>query len=211
MKLLVIALLIPLSVVPALMPHGAAAARLGVPVSAYPLGANISYRPVLTNAEMDCLWNFFCEGDVPLFHLASQDQLHRLGGWAQFAGVQQHGRMTMAFQLFVSQYSTVPDADGAAWSEDAFLDLTRTIHAQRYRSEPRTGRLLPSPAGGGALVAVQHSGSQDLVIMARWAGSLEIEGIASYNHGSQTAKQTAIASLALQIHLASERGVSPRA
>ncbi len=206
MKLSVIALLILLGVVPALMPHHAAAAPLGVPAPAYPLGAEISYRPALTNAEMDCLWNFFCEGGVPLFHLTSQDQLRRVAGWAQFAGVHHRGRMAMAFQLFVSRYSAVPDTTGTTWSEVAFLDLTRSIHAQHYRQKSAARELLPAPQGGGALVAVQRSGDQDLVIMARWTGSLEIEGIASYDHGSRTARQTAFASLALQIHLASERG-----
>lgn len=206
MKRSAIALLILFSVVPALMPRDTAAEHLGVPAPAYPPGADISYRPALTNAEMDCLWNFFCEGGVPLFHLTSQDQLHRVAGWAQFAGVHHRGRMAMAFQLFVSRYSDVPDTTGAAWSDDAFLDLTQTIRAQHYRQKSTARDLLPSPPGGGALVAVQRSGDQDLVIMARWAGTLEIEGIASYDHDSQTARQTALASLALQIHLASERG-----
>jgi hypothetical protein len=206
MKLSVIALLIFLSAVPGLAPHRAAAAALGVPAPAYPLGAEISYRPALSNAEMDCLWNFFCEGGVPLFHLASQDQLHRIAGWAQFAGVHRRGRMAMAFQLFVSRYSPVPDTTETAWSNDAFLDLARTIHAEHYRQESSARELLPAATEGGALVAVQRSGDQDLVIMAYWAGSLEIEGIASYKHVSQAAKQTAFASLALQIHLASARG-----
>jgi hypothetical protein len=43
--------------------------------------------------------------------------------------------------------------------------------------------------------------------MAYWAGSLEIEGIVMYAHGSAAARQVAWSSLALQIRVAADRGV----
>jgi hypothetical protein len=42
--------------------------------------------------------------------------------------------------------------------------------------------------------------------MALWSGTLEIEGIALYDHQSLPAKQTAWSSLARQLDLVSRRG-----
>ena len=155
---------------------------------------------------MDCMWGFFCEGGLPNFHVRTQDELHRMDGWGQFAGIQQRGRTTMAFDLFVSRYDPVPDETGTLWSERAFLDLQAALHAQGYHLDRRGADLLPAAREGGTLVAVQHVGKQDLVVMASWSGTREIEGIAFYDHRPPAARQTAWASLALQIHLASNRG-----
>jgi hypothetical protein len=199
-------LLVALCTAVALTPHGVQAAPLYIPATVYPPGTHIAYRPVLTNAEMDCLWGFFCEGNVPLFHFQTQDQLHRVDGWAQFAGVQRRGRTSMAFELFVSRYDPVPDETGTLWSERAFLDLRLAIQAQDYLLDRRDADLLSAASGGGTLVAVQHLGKQDLVVMASWSGTQEIEGMAFYDHRPPTARQTAWASLARQMHLASKRG-----
>ena len=204
-KSLAVLLLVAFCIAAALTPQGVRAAPLGIPAAVYPAGAHISYRPVLTNAEMDCLWGFFCEGNLPLFHFATQDQLHRVGGWGQFAGVQHRGRMTTAFELFVSRYDPVPDDTGIPWGERAFLDLKAAIRAQGYYLVPHGTDLLPAAPATGALLAVQHLGKQDLVVMASWSGTLEIEGIALYDH-RPAARQSAWASLARQIHLASTRG-----
>jgi hypothetical protein len=206
MKSLAVLLLVALCTAAAFTPQGVQAAPLRIPAAVYPPGAHIGYRPVLTNAEMDCLWGFFCEGNVPLFHFEMQDQLHRVAGWGQFAGVQHHGRTTMAFELFVSRYDPVPDEMGTPWSERAFLDLQLAIHAQGYLLDRRDADLLSAASGGGTLVAVQHLGKQDLVVMASWSGTLEIEGIALYDDRPPTARQTAWASLARQMHLASKWG-----
>ena len=202
MKSSLISLFIVLSWTAALPSQGAQAAALRIPAAVYPPGAHIGYRPALTNAEMDCLWGFFCEGHLPLFHFRMQDQLHRVAGWAQFAGVQRHGRTTMAFALFVSSYDSVPDEAGIAWSKQAFLDLEAALQAQGYHRDRHGTALLPAVPQGGTLVAMQPSGKQDLVVIALWSGPLEIEGIALYDHRPPSARQTAWASLALQVHLA---------
>lgn len=155
---------------------------------------------------MDCLWGFVCEGgNISNFHLTPQDHLHRLGGWAQFAGIQQYGRMTMAFQLFASSYDPAPGETGTPWSEWAFRDLALALHDQGYSFDRRHAGLIVSGHEGGRLLAVQPLGAQDLVVMAGWSGSFEVEGIALYRHGSRAAKHTAWTSLALQLHLAWDR------
>jgi hypothetical protein len=178
-----------------------------IPAAAYPPGAHIGYRPVLTNAEMDCMWGFVCDGPVPNFHFVTQDELHRVAGWAQFAGIQHYGRMLMSFELFVSRYDPVPDTVGTLWSKRAYLDLTSAIRAQGYRLGGRATDVLPPLPDGDALVAVQHLGKQDLVVMAARSETLEVEGIALYEHRPPAARQTAWASLARQVRLALKRGV----
>lgn len=150
------------------------------------------------------MWDFCCEGNLPLFHFETQDQLHRVGGWGQFAGLH-HGRTTMAFELFVSRYDSEPDETATPWSERAFIDLKVALHAQGYVLDRRTADVPPPTREGGTLVAVEHLGKQDLVVMASWSGTLEVEGIALYDHRPAAAKQTAWASLARQIHDASKR------
>ena len=164
MKSSLISLLIVLSWTMAPPSRGVQAAAPRLPAAIYPPGAHIGYRPALTNAEMDCLWSFFCEGNVSVFHGATQDQLHRVAGWAQFAGVQHHGRTTMAFALFVSYYDSVPDEAGIAWSKQAFLDLEAALQAHGYHRDRRNTAFLPAVPQGGTLVAMQPSGKQDLVV-----------------------------------------------
>ena len=179
----------------------------GLPSSVYPSGAHIRFQPVLSNKEMDCLWGFICEGGpLPNFHFKSQDQLHRTGGWAQFAGIQRHGRTTMAFQLFVSQYAPDSDTTGTPWSARALSDLRAALRARGYEPDERDASLLPGSDQRNAFVQVQRGGQGDLVVMALRSGDLEVEGIALYAHRSLTAKGTAWSSLALQMKLASMPG-----
>jgi hypothetical protein len=197
-------LFILLAVLAHLTPREVHAASLRLPAAVYPPGAHIGYRPVLTNAEMDCMWGFVCEGGyLPNFHFRTQDELGRLTGWGQFAGIQHAGRTTMSFELFVSRYNPVSEDTEMPWSERMFVDLTLAIQAQGYDLDRHDADLLPGAREERSLVAVQHLGKQDLVVMASWSGTLEIEGIALYDHRSPAAHQTAWASLALQIHLAS--------
>jgi hypothetical protein len=201
-------LLVLLAVLAHWIPGEVDAASLRLPAAVYPPGAHIGYRPVLTNEQMDCMWGFVCEGGhFPNFHFRTQDELGRLSGWGQFAGIQHEGRTTMAFELFVSRYNPVSDGTGMPWSEQMFIDLTMAIHAQGYHLDRHNADLLPAASEGRSLVAVQYLGKQDLVVMAAWSGTLEVEGIALYDHRSPAARQTAWGSLALQIHLASTRGL----
>jgi hypothetical protein len=178
------------------------ASPLGVPAGLYPTGAHVTYRPALTNHAMDCMWGYVCEDGLSLFHVNTQDTLHRLGGWAQFAGIRHQDRTTMAFELFASRYDSEPNLSGTPWSELAFIDLQKAIDGQGYHLVPDGIHLLTTPTAGGALVALRRDGRQDLVVMAAWSGSTEIEGIALYEH-SPAAKQTAWTSLARQIERAS--------
>ena len=189
------------------VPHGVEAESPRIPVTVYPAGAHIGYRPVLTNAEVDCMWGFTCEGGyLPNFHTNTQDALHRMGGWGQFAGIQRGGRTTMAFELFINRYDPVPNEIGTDWSELAFSDLKSALHVQGYHIDRREAGLVSVGHVGGALVAVQLLGKQDLVVMAVWSGTLEIEGIALYEHRSPAARQTAWDSLARQISRALKVG-----
>lgn len=200
----VVPLFVALFVATPLCPRGMQSVPSRIPAAIYPPGARISYRPSLTNAQMDCMWGFLCGGNVPRFHFKTQDQLHRLGGWGQFAGVHRRGRITMAFELFVSRYDAIPNAAGTPWSKQAFLDLGMALGAQGYACDRYGTSIRPPSPNGGALVAVQLLGRQDLVVMAVWSGSVAIEGIASYDH-RPAARQTAWASLVRQLQLASER------
>jgi hypothetical protein len=206
MKSFIAFLLVALYTAVTFTPQAVQAAPPGIPAGVYPAGAHIGYHPVLTNSEMDCMWGFFCEGNVPLFHFETQNQLHRLAGWGQFAGVQRRGQITMSFELFVSQYGPAGDETGIPWSERAFLDLKMALRTRGYHFERHQSDLLLAIREGDALVAVQQLGKQDLVVMATWSQGVEIEGIALYDHRSGKAKHTARASLALQIHFATERG-----
>jgi hypothetical protein len=206
MKTLITLLLVALCSVLALAPQGVRADPPGIPAAVYPLGAHIDYRPVLSNTEMDCMWGFFCEGNVPLFHFATEDQLHRFAGWGQFAGVQRRHEMTMGFQLFVSQYASGGDETGMPWAERAFIDLRRALSSRRYNFA-RSGFDLPAPLAGGNLIAVQKVGKQNLVVMASWSQGQEIEGIAFYDHRSRTAGERALTCLAGQIRFASNGGM----
>jgi hypothetical protein len=176
----------------------------------YPAGADIGYKPALSNSRMDCMWGFVCEGDTPNFHFRTQDDLHRIAGWGQFAGVHRGSRMVMAFELFVSRYDSDADATGMPWAADAFLDLKRALRLHRYTADQRAVNLLPREETGGRLVTIQRLGKQNLVVMALWSGTLEIEGIAMYDGRPAAAKQTAWTSLARQIRFASNRGVPTR-
>lgn len=188
-------------------PRSADAESPRIPADVYPSGAHVSFRPHLTNAEMDCMWGFICEGPpLPNFHLTPEGQLNRVGGWGQFAGVQRHGRTVMAFELFVSRYG--PNLRDAAMSgsEQAFHDLELAIWSQGYRPNPHATRLISKATNGGAIGAVQFLGTQDLVVMASWSGPEEIEGIALYDNKPSSAGQRAWTSLAQQIHLARTHG-----
>ncbi len=146
------------------------------------------------------MWGFVCEGaGLPNFHFTTQDHLHRLRGWGQFAGIQHHGRTTMAFQVFVSQYDAIVDETGIPRAHQAYLDFKLAIGAQGYRLDRHASHRLPAVSNRDTLVAVQYLGQQDLVVMAARSGNWEVEGIALYTHQSPTSRATAWASLVRQI------------
>src|SRR5690349_13317974 len=56
MKVFAVSLLVAFCTALVSPPPGVQAAPFHIPATVYPPGAHISYRPVLTNAEMDCMW-----------------------------------------------------------------------------------------------------------------------------------------------------------
>jgi hypothetical protein len=179
-----------------LFPAGAAVTR--IPAGLYPAGSHVVYQPTLSNHQMDCAWGFFCEGNIPLFHYFTQDQLHRIGGWAQSASARPHGAM-MAFQLFASRYDPQVSDDGTPWSERAFQDLATITHDHGYRLLSSLPAVMSDTASGGVLAESKHSGAAILVVLACWSGSVEIEAIALADRRSPAAARTALTDLTRQV------------
>ena len=193
--------LLVLTVLSSLVPAPAQAASPQLPVRLYPVGAHITYRPVLTNEQLDCLWGFFCEGDLPLYHFTTQDALHRAGGWGQFAGITRHGRVTMAFELFSSSYAS---DRGRPWSRAAFTDLRQAVLAQGYTLHRQLSHQL-RVSSGSCLEATEPGWSrddQDLTVMACWSGDAEAEAIVMYPHQASQTQGTAVTDLARQVSAA---------
>jgi hypothetical protein len=185
-------LLLALCAVVTMTPASVQASSHGIPAAAYPPGAHIGYRPVLTNAEMDCMWGFVCDGPVPNFHFVTQDDLHRTDGWAEFAGAQLDGGR-MVFALFASTYAP-------GWSRQAYEDLIVTTENQGYAAVPGLATH-PSIAGGESMAELQPNGRFDLVVMAAWTGTHEVEGLADFAHNSR-ARHDALRYLRHQLHVA---------
>jgi hypothetical protein len=165
--------------------------RVAIPAQYYPVGAHLAYIPHLPNHGVDCSWGFFCEGNVPLYHFHTQDQLHRLSGWAQYAGWRLgHERMT--FALFASRYQDGVDANGIPWSRVAMKDLTYLLAAHDFTTV--TGSLPFSEVTSltNSLVAVKDSGPVDIVVTASRVGAIEVEAIVVFSHGSSSLRDTAV-------------------
>jgi hypothetical protein len=178
-------------------PAGAEASALSA--SLYPRGAVITYRPDVSNHTMDCLWGFLCEGDVSLYHSRLQDDLHRLGGWAQFAGLHRHSRLSMAFELFASRYAPDPTDQNVPWAGAALTDFGRALQAHSYTMMSSPPRLLGRDSIGAQ--TVERSG-KDMVVMAAWSGHTEVEAIVAFYQASSTARRAAIGMPAQQVRRA---------
>lgn len=187
------------------LPSGAQAGSSQLPARLYPAGAHIGYSPALTNEQVDCLWGFFCEGNVPLYHFTTQDELHRSGGWGEFAGISQHGRVTMAFELFVSSYAS---GRNQPWSRAAFTDLRDAVLAQGYTIRRQPAHQLRVTSGGcmEALESGWSKEDQDLTVMACWSEDTEVEAIAMYPHHVSRAQGIAVTDLARQVRAAIQTG-----
>jgi hypothetical protein len=175
----------------------AAAPRL--PASLYPPGSHISYRPSLSNHQMDCLWGFFCEGHVPLFHSVPESLLNRQTGWGEFAGVRTHNHMSMAFELFASRYASGTNEDGRSWAAAARDDLTAALKGHGYRSLHSSPPLVHGQVPGGWTAVIERSEEKDLIVMAGWIERTEVEAIAMVDHASPGARTTATTLLRRQV------------
>ena len=208
MILLVTVSLLPFALFGGLTPHRAQTGSNQIPAKLYPAAAQIIYHPTLSNEQLDCMWDFYCEGGVPLFHSTTQGALHRTGGWGQFADIEKKGRVTMAFELFTSSYAS----DGnQPWSRTAYRDLRGRLVTQYYSFKKHPSSLLHVPPGGCLQATEPGSSSddQDLTVIACWSRDVEVEAIAMYAHHSAKAQRTALSDLALQVNAAMSVGVNP--
>lgn len=183
------------------------AAKARIPARFYPSGAHLGFTANLSNHQMDCQWGFFCEGPVPLFHFRRQDDLHRLGGWAQYAGWHRHHR-SMLFALYASRYADGVDIDGVPWSRAALNDLVQATRSHHYIPLQHPPRLLPAGMKGVSFAALQRSGTDDLVVMACAGGQYEVEALVVFDHRSPSARTLALYDLAQQVRAAAGSSLS---
>lgn len=175
----------------------AAATKPAIPPGLYPAGASIGFRPHVSNHQLDCLWSFYCEGHLALFHTETQDQLERTGGWAEFAGARLDGGR-MGFELFSSIYA-------ANWSKRAYENLIVAIENHGY--SPLGGHSLRlSNGNGGSMAELQPNGRSDIVVMACWTGTREVEGLVYFAHSAR-AQHDALRFVRRQIGQALRQGI----
>lgn len=178
---------------------------VGPEIQLYPPHTRITAVAPLSNLQMDCDWGFDCEGGkpvgtAPVFHLHTEDELHRLSRWAQFGDATGRGHR-MLFALFASTYDPVPLA-GLPGNIMAFTDFRSVLMLNGYRDLPRYPRLLPRGALGNSSAQLAPSRDGDVLAMSCWTGSFEVEGIVIYRHGSPTAHRLAVHNMSRQIRAA---------
>jgi hypothetical protein len=101
----------------------ASAANAEIPAADYPSHSQITFRPHVSNHDMDCEWGFLCEDPpLPVMHFQWQDELGRKSGMAQFA-VTPHLR----FALFGSNYGSGAQAKAAS------MDMRSAVANQGYQ------------------------------------------------------------------------------
>jgi len=199
--------------VAALLPLGAVAA--GTPRISprlYPVHAQLSVISPLSNQAMDCDWGFVCQrnqslAQQPLFHLNTEDALHRVSGWAQFGQVRTNGR-EMLFALYVSHYADGQDTEGLPWSLRAFADFRGTNLSHGFSELTHDPVLVPHGVLGNSGAQIARSPSEDVLALSCWAESIEVEAVAIYVHGSRGARTLALRDLTRQVRSAVSQTVS---
>ena len=176
-----------------------------IPVTLYPAHAAVTSVPVVSNGQMDCEWGFVCQQgqpltQQPLFHLNTQDDLHRLSGWAQFGKSRLHEQQ-MLFALFGSRYSP-DDSQGMPWNVHAFSDFRGALLEEGYRDADRVPRLAPQDVVANDSLQELRTRGMDILAMACWTGSIEVEGVVIFQHGSRATHRVALRSLTLQMRAA---------
>ena len=184
------------------LPRLALADTMRISASLYPPHTRITQISPLTNAQMDCAWGFACHNgqamtDAQLFHLRTQDDLHRLNGWAQFGDGKVRGNRMM-FAVFASHYDSASD-EGMPWNVVAFADFRGALMSQQYQDLARPRGLLPSGQVGNTSAQLGRSPNSDVLAMSCWVGSIEVEGVVIYAHGSHAAATFASRELSRQI------------
>jgi hypothetical protein len=182
------ALLAPLAFVALADGAIARAADAGLPAALYPSDTRLTYQSRVSNAEMDLDWGFVGVGYVghnglqlqpsaiSLFHVHTQDDLHRIGGWSQI-GVSMRGHHFAEFALFASQYSTASATVGGLWSRQAMLDLQLAAWLHAYRPLAHVPSLLPAGASGRVLALHRRYGHSSVLLVGYQNGAQEVEGM----------------------------------
>lgn len=189
----------------AIIPGHAVASPSPLPANLYPARTSITSTMDLSNVEMDCTWGFVCpEGGprpgTPLFHFRTQDAMHRTMGWAQFGDTLSR-KYPMLFALYASRYGAGSD-NGMPWNVRAFADFRTALIVASYTDIDPVPRLFPAGQIGVSSEQVLRSKDGDILAMACWTGSIEVEGMVIYPHRSNAAATIALRSLTNQIRLA---------
>lgn len=173
----------------------------------YPAHTRLIDLPQVTNQQMDCKWGFSCEEgqpvtSAPIFHFQVQDALHRLGGWARFGNRTGFGP-TMLFALFASRYNS-GNENGLPWNVSAFSDFRGALMSRGYGDLDlaHIPRLVPPGTLGNASVQLAHTADGDILAMACWTRSVEVEAIAIFVHGSMAQYRLAFRALTRQMRAA---------
>jgi len=174
------------------------AAPPGLSHDHFPAGSHITLLPSLSNHALDCRWGFYCEGNVPLYHLHPQDELHRLSGWAQYATWRQHGQV-MLFTLFPSRYRQGSPGDAGQFSRAALADLRFTISPHGYRPLHHFFPTIPARDPVSAYASLLLDGSVDIAVAGYQRGIHETEGIVVFSHGYPALREQALSRLREQV------------
>jgi hypothetical protein len=191
----------------ALLPVGAHADVIRpLPAALYPAHTTLSTSNNVSNTQMDCDWGFTCANGAPLmqqplFHFTTEDDLHRISGWAQFGRMRTQGKQ-MRFAIYASQYVDGQDAEGLPWSLRAFVDFRLTTLAHGFAELNRDPVLNPHGVLGNSGGQILRGRSQDVLALSCWAGSVEVEAVAIYAHGDHGARSIALRDLTRQARVA---------
>jgi hypothetical protein len=165
----------------------ARAADARLPAALYPPGTQIIFEPQVSNAEMDFDWGFACDCQggrsglprprtLPLFHLRSQDELHRTSGWSQL-GVSKQNSQSTQFTIYASWYAKVHNRAKLPWALQAMVDLRLAAWLHGYRPLARPSRLLPDSRSGWSLAMHRRYDSVSALLLAYRSRTQEVEGL----------------------------------
>jgi hypothetical protein len=188
-----------------------AAATTPLPASLYPAHTTLFANPSVTNTRMDCDWSFTCSQGHPLtqrpiFHFTTEDALQRVSGWAQFGTLRIHGQ-PMRFAIYASRYVDGEDAEGLPWSLRAFIDFRLTTLAHGFSELNHDPALIPPGVLGTSGAQILRSPKQDVLDVACWTGSIEVEAVAIFAHGDRGARAIALHDLVRQVRTAMRQDI----
>jgi hypothetical protein len=107
------------------------------------------------------------------------------------------------FAVFASQYAATADRE-LPWNVRAFSDFRGTLLTGSFNDVPlsRVPPLIPRGTVGNVSEQFARSSKGDVVAMACWIGSVEVEGIGVFTHGSAAEERLAVRYLTRQMQAA---------